>query len=265
MAAPEETKGASVSAKMALKKMVDTQPPQSSSKGSANCFKRVMKELENITRVPHENITVLPTVDDMMFWNVYIEGPIQTPYEGGLFQAYCRFPSDYPFKPPTIRFVTPIYHCNINSTGRICHSILDQFYSPAITVKSMLDAIFGLLMTPEPMDPLDAYIASEFKDNYPLYEQKCREHVNLHASQTLEQLTGIKKAVVIPPELLDPISGNLMTEPVSINGKTYERSEIERVIDQSGADPDGQTAAKSDLVLNLVALQAIEEFKRNNP
>ena len=48
-----------------------------------------------------------------------------------------------------------IYHCNINSIGRICHSVLDRNYTSDISVKSILSCVYGLLMTPEPKDPLD--------------------------------------------------------------------------------------------------------------
>lgn len=55
-----------------------------------------------------------------------------------------------------------MYHCNINSSGRICHSILDRNYTTDTRVKEILDAIFGLLLIPEPEDPLDSTIASEY-------------------------------------------------------------------------------------------------------
>ncbi|CAG9312205.1 unnamed protein product [Blepharisma stoltei] len=268
MAAPAEISQGAVTAEQALKKMAASPPAPQGKSGSAGCVKRIMKELQNISTNPHENIVVLPNDNDIMFWNLYIEGPEQTPYEGGLFQAFARFPNDYPFKPPTIKFVTPIYHCNINSTGSICHSILNQFYSPAVTVRHMLDCIYGLLMTPEPMDPLDAYIAAEIKDDYELYISKCREHIQLHASKSFEELTGMKKPVsgtVIPEEFLDPISKRIMSDPVIIHGKTYERSEIERVIDQTGKDPDGNEANKADLVQNAGLLQRIDEFKQAHP
>lgn len=42
-------------------------------------------------------------------------GPEQTPYLGGAYILYMKFPNEYPNKPPELRFLTPIYHCNINA------------------------------------------------------------------------------------------------------------------------------------------------------
>jgi ubiquitin-protein ligase len=77
-------------------------------------------------------------------------GPKDTPYENGLFLMYVRFPADYPFRAPEVRFTTLIYHCNMNSQGRICHSVLDRNYSPALTMKQIIECLYGLILTPEP-------------------------------------------------------------------------------------------------------------------
>lgn len=51
-------------------------------------------------------------------------GPDDSPYVGGVFFLNIHFPTDYPFKPPKINFVTRIYHPNINQNGAICLDIL---------------------------------------------------------------------------------------------------------------------------------------------
>lgn len=51
-----------------------------------------------------------------------------------------------------------VYHCNVNGVGRVCHNIFDRNYSAHITMREILDAVFGLLIAPEPEDPLDRLV-----------------------------------------------------------------------------------------------------------
>ena len=52
--------------------------------------------------------------------------PDQTPWEGGTFMLSLSFTSEYPTKPPEVRFVTPIFHPNVYNDGRICLDILKE-------------------------------------------------------------------------------------------------------------------------------------------
>lgn len=59
-------------------------------------------------------------------WEIVVVGPpyeiffcfnkkhSETLYEGGMWKAEMKFPPEYPNKPPTLKFVTPIYHPNGN-------------------------------------------------------------------------------------------------------------------------------------------------------
>ena len=76
------------------------------------------------------------------------------------------FPVNYPFTPPKFKFVTPIYHPNIDDQGAICLSILkDGEWKPSTRVVSILEGILGLLVTPNPDDPLVASIAETYTSN----------------------------------------------------------------------------------------------------
>lgn len=98
-----------------------------------------------------------------------------SPYEGGVFFLDIRFPNDYPFKPPKIKFVTKIYHCNVNAKGGICLDLLKENWSPALTTPKVLLSISSLLTDPNTDDPLVPEIAKLYKSNKKRHDKTARE------------------------------------------------------------------------------------------
>ncbi|CAD8059537.1 unnamed protein product [Paramecium sonneborni] len=153
-----------------------------------NNLKRVIKELITYEQKPHPFVKVFPCSHDVSFWKIILIGPEQTPYYGGIYILYMKFPQEYPVQPPDLRFLTSIYHCNINSQGRICHSILGRNYTPDTRVLQIFEAIYGLLMTPEPDDPLDTTIASEYMQDLKMYQQKATNHTLQYAKRPMDEV-----------------------------------------------------------------------------
>ena len=66
-----------------------------------------------------------------------------------------EFPKDYPFKPPKVTFLTPIYHPNVNKEGRISATSFADPWSPAHTITLVLRSLVELLANPNKDDPLE--------------------------------------------------------------------------------------------------------------
>jgi len=148
---------------------------------SRKCAKRLMKELRKLKKNPNKYIRVFPSSDNICFWRVIIEGPSSTPYHKGVWMMTIEFPENFPRAPPNVRFVTRILHCNINSYGRVCHSILDRNWSSTTSIKSVLDNIYGLLLVPDVDDPLDSTLALARADDSGAYEGTIIAHTQRYA------------------------------------------------------------------------------------
>lgn len=116
-----------------------------------------------------------PSGDDIYDCLAALPGPEDTPYAGGVFFLSIRFPKNYPFAPPTVAFRTRVYHCNINSNGKVCIDSLTSAWTPTLTVSIILAAVRGLLADPNPHDPLVGAIGAQYLTNREAHDRTARE------------------------------------------------------------------------------------------
>jgi len=160
---------------------------QSTSTPAANTMKRILKEYRTLIDTPVEYWTPYVSADATL-WKVIMEGPAGTPYQNGKWVLTISFPVNYPFKAPEVRFLIPIYHCNINNDGKICMDVLTNSWSPALTIGNIFKYITELLITPNPQDALDSVKANVYSDDRDTYNRLAKEHKEKHANQSLEEL-----------------------------------------------------------------------------
>eukprot|EP01087_Luapelamoeba_hula_P003001 TRINITY_DN1282_c0_g2_i1.p1 TRINITY_DN1282_c0_g2~~TRINITY_DN1282_c0_g2_i1.p1 ORF type:complete len:150 (-),score=24.63 TRINITY_DN1282_c0_g2_i1:67-516(-) len=127
--------------------------------------RRILKETERIIKEPAPGISATPHQDNLRYFDVIIAGPAQSPYEGGVYNLELFLTEEYPMAPPKVRFLTKIYHPNIDRLGRICLDILKDKWSPALQIRTVLLSIQALLSAPNPDDPLANDIAQLWKTN----------------------------------------------------------------------------------------------------
>lgn len=87
---------------------------------SANRNRRLAKEIADIRKDTSSGITItnMQGTDDfadLTHVKGHFQGPPDTPYEGGRYEVDIRITSEYPFKPPEMRFITRIWHPNVSS------------------------------------------------------------------------------------------------------------------------------------------------------
>jgi len=146
-------------------------------------LKRIQKELNDLTREPPASCSAGPVGSDMFNWHATISGPADSVYSGGLFFLNILFPTDYPFKPPKVHFMTRIYHCNVHANGSICLDILKDQWSPALTINKILLSISSLLTDPNPNDPFVPEIAQLYLKDKPKHDATAKEWTQKYAVQ----------------------------------------------------------------------------------
>jgi len=72
-------------------------------------------------------VSAFPDGESIFTWIGTIEGGKGTQYEGLSYKLSLRFPLDYPFKPPQVKFETMCFHPNVDQFGNICLDILQVF------------------------------------------------------------------------------------------------------------------------------------------
>lgn len=157
-----------------------TQPPQQQS------TLLLKKQLAELNKNPVDGFSAGLIEDSNLFaWEVLIMGPPDTPYEGGYFKAHMTFPKDYPLRPPTMKFVSDIWHPNIGGNGDVCISILhepgDDKYGyekaserwlPVHTVETILLSVISMLADPNDESPANVDAAKEWRENFAEFKRK---------------------------------------------------------------------------------------------
>ncbi|KAG0524261.1 hypothetical protein BDA96_07G195600 [Sorghum bicolor] len=101
-----------------------------------------------------------PDGDSMLHWVGTIAGSAGTPYEGTSYRLALAFTAEYPYKPPQVRFDTPCFHPNVDVHGNICLDILQDKWSSAYDVRTVLLSIQSLLGEPNNDSPLNTQAAA---------------------------------------------------------------------------------------------------------
>uniref|UniRef100_A0A7E4UM45 UBC core domain-containing protein n=1 Tax=Panagrellus redivivus TaxID=6233 RepID=A0A7E4UM45_PANRE len=144
--------------------------------GASSASRALQLELKGLQSEPVEGFTV--TCDDncLFKWTVGIFGPPGTLYQGGYFKAQLSFPSNYPYSPPTMKFINTIWHPNVYENGDLCISILhapiddpqsgelpSERWNPTQSVRTILLSVISLLNEPNTSSPANVDASVMFR------------------------------------------------------------------------------------------------------
>jgi ubiquitin-conjugating enzyme E2 A len=167
---------------------------------STNCKRRLIRDFKRLSTDPPGGISGSPCPDNIMLWNAVIFGPgayhnvcsssilpthsgfsphypADTPFEDGTFKLLLTFDDSYPNKPPTVKFLSRMYHPNVYANGELCLDILQNRWSPTYDVAAILTSIQSLLHDPNPNSPANAEAAQLYRENMKEYIRRVKATV----------------------------------------------------------------------------------------
>ncbi|KAF9072373.1 ubiquitin-conjugating enzyme/RWD-like protein [Rhodocollybia butyracea] len=112
--------------------------------------KRLTKEFVAMQKDPPPFIWAVPDEKNILTWNYILRGPPDSPFAGGEFHGVLLFPSEYPFKPPGIKMLTP--SGRFHPDKKICFSMSDFHpgsWNPAWSVATILTGLLSFMLSDE--------------------------------------------------------------------------------------------------------------------
>lgn len=142
-------------------------------------LRRLQNEIKNLKKNSESNEEMFHVEminDNMYHWNILLHGPKDSLYHGYHFKLEMKLSSDYPFEPPSIKFLTPIQHVNINKQGDICLDILkSDKWAASQNIETVLISIRALLSDPNENDPFNSELAELYRENKKNYIKEIKK------------------------------------------------------------------------------------------
>lgn len=165
------------------------------------------------------------------------------------------FTDEYPYEPPTFRFLVPIYHPNIYADGKLCISILhnpgedimsgeaaSERWSPLQGVESVLRSVLLLLDDPEINSPANVDAGIMYRDDRKTYNQRAADIVERSKKDVPEGFVMPTTLIDTPPEKVDDEAAFWAEsdEELDFGGSdTGEDDEEMAEFDEDGEDEEG--------------------------
>eukprot|EP00003_Mantamonas_plastica_P018607 TRINITY_DN303_c0_g1_i6.p1 TRINITY_DN303_c0_g1~~TRINITY_DN303_c0_g1_i6.p1 ORF type:complete len:253 (+),score=72.72 TRINITY_DN303_c0_g1_i6:423-1181(+) len=148
---------------------------------NARVLNKVAKELYTFQEKPVEGLSVSYDDEDMSEIYATIDGPMDTPFEGGQFKMKLTLGSDFPSAPPKGFFQTKIFHPNVSTQGEICINTLKKDWKPELGLTHVFLTVKCLLINPNPESALNEDAGRLFMEDYEEYAKVAALWTSVHA------------------------------------------------------------------------------------
>jgi len=134
----------------------------------------MIRDFKRLSSYPPGRISGSPLPDNIMLWNAVILGPGDTLFEDGTFKLLRTCDESYPNKPPTIKFLSRMFHPNVYANSELCLDILQNRWNPTYDIAAILTSIQSLLHDPNPNSPANAEAAQLYRENMKEYVRRVK-------------------------------------------------------------------------------------------
>lgn len=119
-------------------------------------------------------------------------------YKDKVIEAEITFPEDYPLRPPSLTFLTKMFHPNIYVNGKVCISILEEDnpgplgcgtpedrWSPVQNIRTVALSLVILLDNPNPDSPANVDASKMFRDSREEYKEKVIKLIEIGSKNSM--------------------------------------------------------------------------------
>mmetsp|Transcript_21484 Transcript_21484/g.53317 ORF Transcript_21484/g.53317 Transcript_21484/m.53317 type:complete len:206 (+) Transcript_21484:188-805(+) len=149
---------------------------------STGTVNTIVKQLRALQLEPAEGIKVFVNEENIAEVHAEVDGPVDTPFQGGVFKLKLVLPANYPQTAPKGFFVTTIFHPNVRQpSGEICVNTLQKDWQPTHGLRHVLMVIRCLLIEPFPESALNEEAAKLMLEDYDEYFRRAKMFTGIHA------------------------------------------------------------------------------------
>jgi len=140
-------------------------------------IKRVLKDIKDLALVAPDCI-----ITDNTVIVVDLPGPKDSQYAKGVWKIRIEIPKEYPYKSPSVGFVTKIYHPNVDfNSGSICINVLNETWTPIYNLCHIFNTFLPqLLLYPNPEDPLNIDAAKLYTSSLENFSVKVSNYIDIY-------------------------------------------------------------------------------------